>query len=59
MVMVEDVEGGLVGIIIDGDLCCFMEKEDFLIFVMVVQMMICELLMLLEDIMIIEVEEKM
>lgn len=28
MVMVEDAEGGLAGIITDGDLRRFMEKED-------------------------------
>lgn len=59
MVMVEDAEGGLVGIITDGDLRRFMEKEDSLTSATAAQMMTREPLTLPEDTMIIEAEEKM
>ncbi|EET8462253.1 KpsF/GutQ family sugar-phosphate isomerase [Escherichia coli] len=59
MVMVEDAEGGLAGIITDGDLRRFMEKEDSLTSATAAQMMTCEPLTLPEDTMIIEAEEKM
>ncbi|EPO3867758.1 KpsF/GutQ family sugar-phosphate isomerase [Escherichia coli] len=59
MVMVEDAEGGLAGIITDGDLRRFMEKEDSLTFATAAQMMTREPLTLPEDTMIIEAEEKM
>ncbi|EFG1804828.1 KpsF/GutQ family sugar-phosphate isomerase [Escherichia coli] len=59
MVMVEDAEGGLAGIITDGDLRRFMEKEDSLPSATAAQMMTCEPLTLPEDTMIIEAEEKM
>ncbi|ENG5293388.1 KpsF/GutQ family sugar-phosphate isomerase [Escherichia coli] len=59
MVMVEDAEGGLAGIITDGDLRRFMEKEDSLTSATAVQMMTREPLTLPEDTMIIEAEEKM
>ena len=59
MVMVEDAEGGLAGIITDGDLRRFMEKEDSLTSATAAQMMTREPLTLPEDTMIIEAEEKM
>lgn len=59
MVMVEDAEGGLAGIITDGDLRRFMEKEDSLTFATAAQMMTREPLTLPEETMIIEAEEKM
>ncbi|HFO5513593.1 TPA: SIS domain-containing protein [Escherichia coli] len=59
MVMVEDAEGGLAGIITDGDLRRFMEKEDSLTSATAAQMMTREPLTLSEDTMIIEAEEKM
>lgn len=58
MVMVEDAEGGLAGIITDGDLRRFMEKEDSLTSATAAQMMTREPLTLPEDTMIIEAEEK-
>ncbi|EIV8236192.1 SIS domain-containing protein [Escherichia coli] len=59
MVMVEDAEGGLAGIITDGDLRRFMEKEGSLTSATAAQMMTREPLTLPEDTMIIEAEEKM
>ena len=59
MVMVEDAEGGLAGIITDGDLRRFMEKEDSLTSATAAQMMTREPLTLPGDTMIIEAEEKM
>ncbi|HAY1910379.1 TPA: SIS domain-containing protein [Escherichia coli] len=59
MVMVEDAEGGLAGIITDGDLRRFMEKEDSLTSATAAQMMTREPLTLPEETMIIEAEEKM
>ncbi|WP_157739648.1 KpsF/GutQ family sugar-phosphate isomerase [Escherichia coli] len=59
MVMVEDAEGELAGIITDGDLRRFMEKEDSLTSATAAQMMTREPLTLPEETMIIEAEEKM
>ncbi|MDU7306270.1 MAG: SIS domain-containing protein [Escherichia coli] len=56
---IEDAEGGLAGIITDGDLRRFMEKEDSLTSATAAQMMTREPLTLPEDTMIIEAEEKM
>ena len=59
MVMVAAAEGGLAGIITDGDLRRFMEKEDSLTSATAAQMMTREPLTLPEAAMIIEAEEKM
>ncbi|WP_058969115.1 KpsF/GutQ family sugar-phosphate isomerase [Type-D symbiont of Plautia stali] len=59
MVVVEDATGNLAGIITDGDLRRFMEKEDELGTATAEQMMTREPLTLPEETMIFEAEEKM
>lgn len=59
MVVVQDDAGNLAGIITDGDLRRFMEKDDALASATAAQMMTREPMTLPEETMIIEAEEKM
>ena len=59
MVVVQDDAGNLAGIITDGDLRRFMEKDDALTSATAAQMMTREPMTLPEETMIIEAEEKM
>lgn len=59
MVVVQDAVGNLAGIITDGDLRRFMEKEDALSTATAAQMMTRQPLTLPEETMIVEAEEKM